>query len=101
MYRVMTLFCLNLTSERKALLEQLMNLEDYRSFTKSDIFTAGLSMLLENDKEEKDATEPINFYMKDSEIFKYCEAHKDDKDFDNKMKLWVRTFNQLNTMNET
>jgi len=97
----LTLFCLNLTSERKALLEQLMRIEDYRTFNKSDIFTAGLNMLLENEREEKDPTEPINFYMKDEDIFKYCEAHKDDKDFDKKMKIWVNNFNAINTMNQT
>jgi len=97
----LTLFCLNLTTERKALLEQLMRIEDYRNFTKSDIFTAGLTILLENERMEKDPTEPINLYMSEGEIFKYCEAHNDDKEFDKKMKQWVNNFNTFNTMNQT
>ena len=89
----MTLFCLNLTEERRVLLEQISNIKDYSSFNKSQIITAGLSMLVANDLIEKDPKEPINLFMPENEIHKYLNDNIKNKDLEKKLKEWTRIFN--------
>jgi len=89
----MTLFCLNLTSERKALLEQIISIKDYAGFNKSQIITAGLTMLVANDQIEKDPKEPINLFMPEKEIHKYIKDNINNKDLEKKLKEWTRIYN--------